>query len=218
MAMKRSMNVGDKHGMLTLIEWKVAPQKSIFRCDCGNLTESIPSAVKTGKTVSCGCKRKGLPLKHGYCLEKKKEKLYMVWCSMKQRCHNPKNKDFKSYGGRGISVCKEWINDYAAFSRWARANGYIESVYIDRISNNGNYSPDNCRWITNKENCNNTRKNNFLTHNGKTHSLTEWSEITGLSRLTISARINEYGWDVERALTEKAKKGKNQFTKNSNRA
>jgi hypothetical protein len=213
MAMKRKIDVGDKYGMLILIEWKTPPQKSIFKCDCGNLTESIPSDVRKGRTVSCGCKRKNKPKTHGYCIGGKIEKLYYVWTSMKQRCGNHKNKDYPLYGGRGISVCSEWVNSYSNFREWAMSNGYRDNSCIDRQENDGNYEPSNCKWVTNKENCNNTRKNNLLIYNGEAHCISEWSEITGISRSTISARVNSYGWDVKRALTEPASKGKNQFTK-----
>jgi hypothetical protein len=114
------------------------------------------------------------------------------------------------YGGRGITVCNEW-EDYSTFKKWAMQNGYKEGLCIDRIDNFKGYSPDNCRWTTNKINCNNTRKNNNLTFNNETHTLSEWAGITGISRETLNARINEYEWSVERALTEPSFKGKNQY-------
>lgn len=107
---------------------------------------------------------------------------------MKQRCTNPKNKYFRRYGGRGISVCPEWAADYGPFFIWATSNGYREGLQIDRIDNNGNYTPDNCRWVTAKVNTNNRENTRRVTFQGHTHSLTEWAEITGIPRTTLRYR------------------------------
>ena len=213
MAMKRKINIGDKYGMLTLIEWSTSSRKSMFTCDCGNKIEAVPSEVRTGRTVSCGCKRKGKPLTHGHCINRERESLYDVWLGIKQRCKNPKNKSFDLYGGRGIGICKEWDNSYDVFREWSVLNGHKTGLCIDRKDNNMGYYPNNCHWTTNKINCNNTRKNRSLTYNGETHTISEWAEITGITRSTISARINNYGWSVERTLSEVPLKGNNQFTK-----
>jgi hypothetical protein len=196
----RKMQIGDKYGKLTLVEW-VDCHRSVFLCDCGNMCVKIPRDVKFRKTQSCGCIRAEKPnsLKHG----ESGTKLYLVHKSMKQRCNNKNNKDYPNYGGRGIVVCGEW-NDYTTFKTWALMNRYQEGLCIDRIDNSKGYSPDNCRWITNKANCNNTQKNNNITFDGKTHTLSEWAEIIGISKSTLSARLNSYGWSVKRALTEPA--------------
>ena len=130
-------------------------------------------------------------------------KLYDVWCAAKARCNNPKNKNYKHYGGRGIKVCDEWENSFQAFYEWAMANGYKEGLSIDRIDNDGNYEPANCRWVTQEEQCNNRRTSHKLTYEGETHTITEWSKITGIKRKIISQRVNNLGWSIERALTEK---------------
>ena len=104
------------------------------------------------------------------------------------------------YGGRGISVCDEW-NEFKAFKEWAMNNGYSDQLTIDRINVNGNYEPDNCGWATQKEQCRNKRDNHYLTFQGETKTLIEWSELVGIRQETIRHRINDYGYTVEEALT-----------------
>jgi hypothetical protein len=116
--------------------------------------------------------------------------------------YNPNNHNYAYYGGRGISVCADW-ESYEAFRDWAVVNGYQADLELDRIDNDGNYEPSNCRWVPRKKQANNMRKNRVITYNGETHSLSEWAEITGIKRATLSNRINTYGWSVERALTER---------------
>ncbi|WP_297634465.1 hypothetical protein [uncultured Clostridium sp.] len=114
-------------------------------------------------------------------------KLYSVWGMMKQRCFNKSNKDYYNYGARGITVCEEWL-DICKFYSWAMDNGYREGVTLDRINSNGNYEPDNCRWITNKEQQNNKRNNIRVLYNNTFITLTELSEITGINRRTLEIR------------------------------
>lgn len=140
--------------------------------------------------------------KHGY---GGKEKLYSVWSNMKNRCNNPRCKDYKYYGERGIKVCEEW-NEYMNFRNWAYQNGYKEGVglSIDRIDHNGPYTPDNCRWANRKIQANNMSSNHLITIDGETKTLTEWAESYGLKPRVVEARIQSYGWDVIEALTTPA--------------
>ena len=122
---------------------------------------------------------------------------------MRERCYDKNSKPFKNYGGRGISICDEWKNDFAAFRDWALANGYREDLSIDRIDVNGNYCPENCRWVSLEDQQKNKRNVPLFTYSGKTHTLPEWSEITGIKYGTLWARIKN-GWSIEKALTTTA--------------
>lgn len=127
-------------------------------------------------------------------------KLYGVWCSMKNRCNNPNNKEYSYYGGRGIRVDKAWNDSYEIFRDWAYTNGYTEHLSLDRIDNNKNYEPDNCRWVGSVAQANNRRSNRVYTYNGETHNLTEWAHIVGIDPRKVFCRIY-LGWDFEKAIT-----------------
>jgi hypothetical protein len=131
-------------------------------CDCGNEKIIRGGSLRQGKIRSCGCllsekskeRMTNIATKHGH----SDSPLYRVHKSMIERCYSPLSKGFKNYGGRGITVCDEWLNDFMAFYSWAVENGYQEGLEIDRKDNDGNYEPSNCRWVTPLENCQNTRK------------------------------------------------------------
>lgn len=191
--------VREKHG--TRVLWECL-------CDCGNTVVLTGCALKSGNTQSCGCFRKeqvkNRSVIHG-ATSVKKEKLYDIWSQMKQRCCNPNNKSYKNYGGRGIKVCNEWVDSYQNFRKWAYNNEYDEnaprgSCTLDRIDNNGDYSPSNCRFTDQKIQNNNRRSNHLLTYNNEMHTITEWAIITGLSFRVIQHRI-KVGWSTEKALT-----------------
>lgn len=181
----------------------------ICRCDCGNIISVVPQLVRKGMTKSCGCLKrentirynKKKKVKHGG----RKDRLYHIWRGMKQRCYSETCKNYDQWGGRGISVCDEWKEDYGAFKDWALANGYSDDLSIDRIDVNGNYCPDNCRWATYEEQARNRRSNVFLEYDGKSMTIAEWAELYGISYNTLYRRIFYDGWAVERALTQPVK-------------
>ena len=105
-----------------------------------------------------------------------KTRLYCAWQNMKARCYRKSTREYNNYGGRGITVCDEWIHSYENFKGWSIQNGYSDKLTLDRIDVNKGYSPDNCRWITNKEQQNNKRDNVIYTFNGETLTLAQWSE------------------------------------------
>lgn len=116
-------------------------------------------------------------------------RLYRIWHGIEQRCNNPNNKAYKSYGGRGIRVCELWLRDFKSFYDWAISNGYKDFLTLDRLNNNGNYEPSNCRWATQKVQLNNTRVTTFIEINGEFKSISEWSLISGISKSGLRNRL-----------------------------
>lgn len=119
-----------------------------------------------------------------------KTRLYRIWANMKQRCTNPNNTHYSYYGGRGIGVCKEWLNSFRQFKEWALCNGYEDDLTLDRIDGNGSYTPKNCRWVTRKSQQNNVSSNRLVEIDGETHNVTEWATLTGISSNTLTKRLN----------------------------
>lgn len=126
-------------------------------------------------------------------------RLYRIWMKMRGRCNNPSYHEFSRYGGRGIKVCDEWENDFMSFYNWSLENGYTDKLTIDRIDNDGDYEPSNCRWTTQKKQCNNFSRNHLLTYNGETHTMQEWGEMLGINVSTLSTRAWR-GYPVEKIL------------------
>lgn len=193
---------GQKFGRLTVIERAENSQKHtawLCECDCGQKRVVQSDHLKSGHTKSCGCyKADNLNWKTH---EKSNTRLYEIMHTAKSRCYREKDKDFKLYGGRGITVCDEWLNDFQAFYDWAMQNGYADNLTLDRIDNDKGYSPDNCRWVNIKTQQNNRRNNHYITYNGKTQTLQQWANELNLNRETILSRLNR-GWSVKKALTE----------------
>lgn len=149
----------------------------------------------------------------------KQTRLHRIHCNMKNRCYNPDFKEYKNYGGRGITVCSEWLNSektkikgthisntskgLIAFKKWAMENGYADELTLDRIDNNGNYEPSNCRWVTRKVQNNNRTNNHYITYKGKTQSISQWSDELGIKRQKLVDRFWKLGWSIERAFTTK---------------
>lgn len=130
------------------------------------------------------------------------ERLYRIWRAMRDRCQRKGNVHYDNYGGRGITVCVEW-QDYETFKAWAYQSGYQDGLSIDRIDNDGNYEPSNCRWATVSEQCNNKRNNRIIEFNGEAHTATEWSRITGIPYRTIQSRINRDKLPPEKVFAKK---------------
>lgn len=176
----------------------------LCKCDCGKETIVVTANLKRGHTKSCGCLRKDNTsgekcslYKHG----KYNTKLYKVWHNMKERCLNNNATHYEFYGGRGITICNEWKKDFMSFYNWAINNGYNDNLTIDRINVNGNYEPQNCRWITIKEQANNRRSNHLITYNKETHTMMEWAEIFNINYDTLRFRLKR-GWSIEKVLKE----------------
>lgn len=205
----KSQMIGKKFGRLLVLKEtdERKDRRIVYKClcDCGNITFVTGKNLRNGNTKSCGClsvdKLKQRSTIHG----KTNTKLFHVWCDVRRRCNNSNRGDYKYYGGRGIKVCDEWLHDFMAFYDWAMNNGYNDNLTIDRIDVNGNYEPNNCRWITHKEQCNNRRSNVLLTYKGKTQNMTQWAKELNISYSTIKHRHSK-GWNDKDCLFGKGGK------------
>lgn len=127
-------------------------------------------------------------------------RLIKIYYAMKTRCYNPNHDHYKDYGGRGIKICDEWLNSPWKFYQWALHNGYAKGLSIDRIDHEKGYFPENCRWATQKEQCNNTRKNILLEYKGQTKTLAQWCDVLNLKYSRIYHRLFVGGWTTEQAF------------------
>ena len=193
---------GKKFGMLTVLRRLKEKVKghTVWEClcDCGNKTIVPAYRLTSGNTKSCGCLHKLTLLERNTTHNMSYERLYIIWAGMNKRCKNPNCASYVRYGARGICVCDEWTS-FEPFRDWAFANGYAEDLSIDRIDNNGNYCPENCRWVDKKTQCRNKGNNKLITFNGVTKPLSSWAEDLGMSIQTLASRL--YTHTVEDALT-----------------
>jgi hypothetical protein len=172
--------------------------RSLCQCDCGTLIVVRNNALKRNNTRSCGCLAKETKGKNTKTHGESGSKLYYIWQNIKSRCSNPKAKNYKYYGGRGIKVCKEWQESFETFviDIGERPPGYS----LDRINNNGNYEPGNIRWVPQEKQALNTRKNRYVEWNGELLILAEAVRRSGLPYSRVINRLNS-GWSVDKALT-----------------
>lgn len=174
-------------------------------CDCGGTKIAKEVQLLYGKTRSCGClynetRRETKNRKHGL----SRTRVYSEWNKMIQRCTNPNIDSYKNYGGRGISVCAEWLNDFCAFYKWAVDNGYSDDLTLDRIDNDVGYMPCNCRWVSQKRQANNRRNNQNITIGQETKTLSEWCEQFEMPYQRVWHRIFRHNIDPLEALTNHA--------------
>lgn len=181
---------------------KYSKQIWLFECICGNTYEGQLTLVKSGRVKSCGCFRSETTRKIGQ--ERKTHKLthhrlYNIWCGIKKRCYNKKHIAYSNYGGRGITLCDIWKFDFQEFYDWAIENGYQDDLSIDRIDNDGNYEPSNCRWATDLEQSQHKRTNKLITYNNKTQTYSQWDRELGFPRGKLRKRLTS-GWTIEKAI------------------
>lgn len=204
---KKESLINSKFGRLTVLDTHIKDHIRYCKCkcSCGNIKIIRYSHLKNGYTKSCGCllvdNAKLNFKKHG----KSKHPLSAIWNMMKQRCYNKKNRVYKDYGGRDIKVCTEWKNDFTTFYNWAIENGYKYGLTIDRINVDGDYEPNNCRFVTMKVQQNNRRNNIIVNFNGNSKTLSEWSKELNIKPPTIYKRLFILGWSIEKAFTTKVK-------------
>lgn len=199
------LDPGDKFNMLTVIgfhgksrEGKKGRCLWLCKCECGNETIVSISNLRNGKTKSCGCLAIKTIIKNSITHGLSKHPLYNVWSTIKARCYNPNDHAYKWYGNRGIKLCKEWWK-FKLFYDWAMTSGYKEGLTIDRVDNDGDYSPKNCRWATPEEQANNRKSNHFVIYRNTRLTIADWSKESGVSQVAIWKRLKR-GWDIEDAL------------------
>lgn len=197
---------GDRYGKLTVISFShySDDKKRTFwkcKCDCGCEVIARADQLKNGHTKTCGCfyNKEIITLIKRY--GKSAERIYNIFHGMKQRCYNPNSTEYKNYGGRGISICDDWMNAPQDFITWSLENGYEDTLSIDRIDNNGNYEPSNCRWTTVIQQANNTRRNIYIKFHGETKTLAEWSRVLGFDYELVYGRLRR-GVLFEKAIID----------------
>ena len=204
--MKKLDLTGQEFGRLTAI--KSLPNTGhntpwLCKCVCGGETIATSYNLRSGHTTSCGCFHKETVSKNFKTHGLSRSPIYTTWKLMMQRCYNVNNKNYKDYGQRGITVCQEWHS----FDNFFNDMGSRPKKFtIERINNNGNYEPSNCKWVSRLEQACNRRNSNLLTFRGQTFCISQWARITGISQKTIWKRVYSYEWPVEKALTTPVRK------------
>lgn len=215
---KRIDIAGEKYGRLTAIRFNKINSHNdsewLFKCDCGKEHAAPAYAVKNGKIRSCGCLKLEMSVsantKHGL----HETRLYRTWCDMRRRCSDQNRPDWANYGGRGITVCDEWQKDFQQFYDWAMAHGYADGLLIERKNNDRGYCPENCEWVTKRQQNNNTRANHKITAFGRTQNLQQWADESGIGHATILFRL-KLGWTPEKAVSVVPVLGTNQYARTS---
>ena len=230
-------HIGEIHNQLEIIGFERVWSGNRYRphyickCECGKEVSVRCQRVLEGQTKSCGCLNKEVQRERltgtGRHNQHYKTRLYRIYIAMKDRCYNESHERYFDYGGRGITICDEWIdyeNGFNEFYDWAINNGYDEDLTIDRIENNKGYSPDNCRWVTMKTQSNNKSNNKFVTYEqrfdeiGKppiryTFTIAIWAEIIGIHKHVLRDRLIRWNMTVEDALTKIPTKSRNPIKK-----
>lgn len=204
--MKLDDITGKRYGKLVALKNQYDPNKKVTfwecKCDCGKTVLVRANSLKHNRVKSCGCLRKESNARTKTTHGMSKTRLYTAWHTMKGRCLNENDKHYPRYGGRGIKVCEEWKESFENFKNWAIRNGYKDDLTLDRINNDGDYCPNNCRWTSQKTQNNNRGVSINITYKGKTQNLSEWCKELNIPYLRVWQRIKKYGFTFEEAITE----------------
>lgn len=182
---------GERFGKLLVVEKYKSIKGQIYwkcQCDCGNVVYHATGRLKSGVIISCGCSKREKMIKMNTTHGLSNTRLYEIWSGMKKRCYDKNCKAYENYGGRGIVVCDEWKNDFESFYDWSMNNGYADDLSIDRIENDGIYSPNNCKWSTPEEQVNNRRVTLKYSMFGIEKPLKEWSNMANANYSRIYQR------------------------------
>ncbi len=204
---------GKKFDFLTVLDFaykdKYYNEYWLCQCNCGTKKVIRKSHLLDGGTISCGCyvsnritRANKINAKYGGLT---KSRIYTIYQGMLSRCLKPSTNGYKRYGGKGLSVCKEWLESYLNFYHWAIANGYSDGLTLDRINNHIGYEPSNCRWVTKKEQARNMLTNKYITYQGETLCMKAWAERLNINYNTLQSRLGKYQWSVKRAFTTPTK-------------
>lgn len=203
-ANKLKINIGDRYSFLTVqkeLDTRNGQRYFSMLCDCGTLKEVSLCNLRSGCIISCGCAKlkriKEYSTTHGL----SKHGLYNTWVMIRRRCYSDYSIVYHHYGGRGISMCEEWENDFKSFYDWSINNGWQKGLQIDRINNDGDYTPDNCRWVTSKVNNGNKRSNRKIEYRGEIKILSDWARDFNMHSETLGKRLDISKMSIEEALT-----------------
>ena len=196
--------IGEKYGKLTVIE-QLDERKNgkvlwLCKCECGGEIKTYKSKLESSSVKSCGCLHINLLFKNGNVPKNKnpihinglniyKTRLYRIFIGMKERCNNQNNKNYNKYGGRGISISKDWLVDFMSFYNWSMSNGYEDILTLDRIDNNGNYEPSNCRWVNRKIQANNRSNNKYVVYEGCKYTYSEFESKFNIPQKNLQKLI-----------------------------
>lgn len=201
---------GNNYGRLHVVEYygKNKRKSALWRCICKCGKESIVEGtlLRSGHTKSCGCLQSEITSKNNVKYKtthgKRNTRLYKIWTGMKDRCLNVNSNNFKNYGARNINICKEWKDDYIQFHNWSISNGYKEGLTIDRIDNDGDYEPNNCRWVSAEKQSRNKRDTIKIRYNNKEYCLAELSRVVEIPESTLRYRYHK-GYRGEKLIQKR---------------
>ena len=201
--------IGKKFNRLTILEKDYSHKsKRTFvccKCDCGETKSLLLQNIINETTKSCGCYGKEVQKEKKTTHSYSRTRIYRIFQCMKQRCYNPKSDRYKNYGGRGITICEEWLSDFTNFYKWAINNNYSKDLTIERVNVNGNYCPENCTWISNLEQGNNRTNNHWIEYKGEKLTVQQASRKYKIQIDTLLYRLKH--WDIEKALNYPVQEG-----------
>lgn len=190
---------------LTIISEGGKKWSVLAKCNCGNIKEYYVYNIINGHAKSCGCLANAVLVERLTTHGRSKDPLYRLWCDIKKRCYNKACNAYKDYGGRGIKMSDEWVNNFITFYNWALSNGYIKGLEIDRIENDGDYESSNCRFVSRIINANNKRTNRKICFNGENKTIAQLAREYNISPLALCTRLNN-NWSISDALTYPVRK------------
>ena len=202
---RRKDHTGEVYGNTKVIDFSHIDNggNAYWNCMCGQCkkiyTTSIHNLKRAKHPICEKCRLENARKSHTT-HGKSDDRLFTIWMNMKARCYRKTSKDYPNYGGRGIKICDEWINNFQEFYDWAIKNGYSDELTIDRIDVNGNYEPDNCRWATREEQENNKRNSVYYEIDGVKHTISKWADLYNMPKELVRTRVKR-GMNIKKALT-----------------